>query len=361
MRYQFTPEQAKEMLDEVIRKAKSDVYKPIQVAETLRKMSEDGTINPHDLRTYSNPSKKWRDQVTKRLMGKVSTSNSRYQDDVWNAIGAPILEVLKEQNVTTGGAVERYIYLGYEERQSMIAAMASSIQMAAKDTLDVAKLFELFRKKSGVRKSADKAFEVFAYALFKAVVESVELKVEVSISTGKERLVEQFGDLVEILTGLKPRERTRQFDANLFRGGLTNSADSGIDMWANFGPSVQVKHVSLRTPAVEKISRESDSDQIVIVCSSTDRKTIEAVVSRIGALSKVRGIVTEDDLVRHYETALRGEFSGLVGERLLDLLKQGFREAFPQTTELTGFLAERNYAMIVPPELWRTDLDRAGG
>lgn len=108
-------EQAKERLDYIIRIGRVDLYKPIQIAEVLFHSRTVGDINALDLTTYQNSSLRWRNEITLRLSGKVSTSSARYQHDVWNPTAIPpkVLAVLDAENRRTNGAVERYIYLRY--------------------------------------------------------------------------------------------------------------------------------------------------------------------------------------------------------------------------------------------------------
>ena len=46
---------------------------------------------------------------------------------------------------------------------------------------------------------------------------------------------------------------SRQSPAHIYRVGVTNAADRGLDMWANFGPAIQVKHLTLDSNATQMI------------------------------------------------------------------------------------------------------------
>jgi type II restriction enzyme len=54
---------AKMRLDSIIAKARIDLYKPIQIAEVLRKSRSEKNIKILDLKTYQNQSIRWRDEV----------------------------------------------------------------------------------------------------------------------------------------------------------------------------------------------------------------------------------------------------------------------------------------------------------
>ena len=74
---------AKDQLDIVIRKARVHFYKPIQIAEILYRDRIEGDIDLSDLNTYRTPSRKWRDAISLRFIGRISTSSAKYQDDLF--------------------------------------------------------------------------------------------------------------------------------------------------------------------------------------------------------------------------------------------------------------------------------------
>ena len=47
--------------------------------------------------------------------------------------------------------------------------------------------------------------------------------------------------------------------ANINRIGVTNAADRGLDMWANFGPAIQIKHLSLNEKCLFAADMEGNS------------------------------------------------------------------------------------------------------
>lgn len=60
-------------------------------------------------------------------------------------------------------------------------------------------------------------------------------------------------------------------DAKIYRVGVTNAADRGLDMYSNWGPAIQVKHLSLDVSLAENIVSDISSDRIVIVCKVQKR------------------------------------------------------------------------------------------
>ena len=71
-------EEAKAAIDKIIKKARVHLYKPIQVAEILHLDRVEKDIDLSDLNTYRTPSRKWRDVICLRFLGRTSTSSARY-------------------------------------------------------------------------------------------------------------------------------------------------------------------------------------------------------------------------------------------------------------------------------------------
>ena len=77
---------------------------------------------------------------------------------------------------------------------------------------------------------------------------------------------------------------------------------------------------------------------------------------------RVRGIVTETDLIGWYNKCLRGQFSGELAKPLMDALRSGFVSEFPQLESIRTFMEEREYSAMRPTTLWQTGLaGKAGG
>ncbi|MGI8787207.1 MAG: HaeII family restriction endonuclease [Pyrinomonadaceae bacterium] len=349
-----TLEQAKTRLDLIIGKSRVDLYKPIHIAEVLYRSRTVGDFDIAKLETFQNPSLRWRNKVTQKLAGKVSTSSARYQHDVWSETAMPIefLVVLGSENKATKGAIEKYIYARYGERQGTVSSVISAIKEAYPDTFKLEELLELFIKEAGIRRSIDKAYEIVVYSLFETIISALEAKVEISISENSKPLLQEFSDLAKVLLGVDEDNLSWEQNAHIFRVGVTNAADRGLDMWANFGVAVQVKHLTLNEKIASNIAVQVESDSIVIVCKDAEAKVIETVLKQIGYGAKVRGIVRESDLVKWYEKCLRGSFSEKLAKPLLEKLLNGFEAEFPFSTTLAEFLEGRDYNNLEVPEFW---------
>lgn len=145
-----TLEEAKTKLDLIIGKSRVDLYKPIHIAEVLHRSRKVGDFDIAKLETFQNPSLRWRNEVTQKLAGKVSTSSARYQHDVWSETAMPIdfLVILDSKNKATNGAIEKYIYARYGERQGTVSSVISAIKEAQPETFKLENLLELFVKEA---------------------------------------------------------------------------------------------------------------------------------------------------------------------------------------------------------------------
>jgi type II restriction enzyme len=346
--------EAKERLDLIINKARTDLYKPIQIAEVLRRSRLYADIEIRDLRTFQNPSLRWRDEVTKRLLGKVSTSSARYQHDLWSGSAMPtdLLAILDSENKRTNGGVEKYIYSRFNERQNVVSGIINCLEGSTPQTFQLSSLIEMFNRQKGIKRSIDKAYEIITYALFETVVTILQTTITISIPPSKQELALEFSDLTYILTGIRNQEFSQTFDAHVYRVGVTNAADHGLDMWANFGLAIQVKHLSLDQEQVELAVDQIESDRIVIVCRDVDARAIEMVTKQISWGQRVKGFITESDLIKWYELCLRGKFAVQTGLVLMNNLTTGFKSDFPQVDAFGEFWEERGYAYLSIDSFW---------
>ena len=150
--------EAKLALDRLIYKARVHLYKPIQIAEILHRDRVYGDIDLVDLESYRNASKKWRDEVCLRFLGRTSSSSARYQDDLFNenAIPPSILRILGEENRAGGGIVEKYIYDCFEERFSQMSQGLRYCKIHDKQSFLVKDFIDIFWNEPGLRRSIDK-------------------------------------------------------------------------------------------------------------------------------------------------------------------------------------------------------------
>ena len=338
-------QEAKERLDHIIAISRVHLYKPIQIAEILnRHRTGNPSFDLTNLDQYRNRSKEWRDLISMRLVGNVSTSSQKYQDNLFedNAIPREAIVALDEANRKTGGSVEAYIYKKFEERQEKVSILHDELLKATKETFKLSEIIAKFDD-PGLKRSVDKIYEITVYALFNTLVEALNAQITLSVEKDRKDILEEFGDFTSLLLGISGDVMQYSTKARLFRAGVANAADTGIDIWTNFGPTVQVKHVSLTYELAEDIAEKVVADNLVIVCRDAESATINKIVSQLGLGDKVRGVVEQRQLEEWYSKALRGKCSGELGDKLLDQFRREFEIEFPFSSNLKEFLRERGY------------------
>lgn len=341
-------------MDALIRKSRVHLYKPIQIAEILyHARTNPDSIDLANLEDYRNKSKKWRNDISLILLGRISTSSARFQDDLFNdnAIPPRILVELGKENKRTNGAVEAYIYAQFTNRYSQMTNALNYALGASKDDFDVRTFIDGFRHESGLRRSIDKIYEIVVYALFTTLVSALELRVEISIKAEKEKLLTEFSDFAKMVMCLDIDNMAIMQNANVYRVGVTNAADRGLDMYSNWGPAIQIKHLSLNEEMAEAIVNSVSSDKIVIVCKDAEERTILSLLNQMGWRSRIQSIVTESNLHNWYEKALRGAYATELGNELLSCLCGEIVNEFPSVDGTHEVLRNRKYENVTD-EFW---------
>lgn len=350
------PAEAKQALDKVVAKARVHMYKPIQIAEILYRDRAAGDIDLSTLDTYRNASKKWRDEICIKLTGRASTSSARYQDDLFNdnAVPPSVLAQLGRENRRLDGAVEAYIYKRFKQSFSNISVCLGYCASHNRNSFQLKQFLDLFWNEPGLRRSIDKVYEIVVYSLFSTLVHCLGVRVVVEPMPDKAYLLREFSDFAERVIGLSPEKPRLELNADIYRVGVTNAADRGLDMWANYGMAIQVKHLSLTEELAENIVSSVSSDRIVIVCKDSEEKLIVSLLTQIGWKSRIQSVITESDLIQWYEKALRGSFAAETGDYILKVLCDEVQFEFPatQASLLEDFMSSRGYDAIVSTGIW---------
>lgn len=285
------------------------------------------------------------------LLGRVCTSSARFQDDLFNdnAIPPAVLGVLGKENRKTKGAVEAYIYGRFENKHEQLSKALSYCIDANSETFDVKKFIDSFWNEPGLRRSLDKIYEIIVYALFSTLVEAMSLEVVVTVKEEAGPLLEEFEDFTQKVMCLDCTTPQHLQEAKVYRVGVTNAADRGLDMYSNWGPAIQIKHLSLDLSLAESIVNNVSSDRVVIVCKDAERDVIVSLLSQIGWKGHIQSVVTENDLINWYEKALRGNYSNLLGKQLLYCLANEIAEEFPSVDNTPEIIKSRHYELISDP------------
>lgn len=344
----ITIEEAKRALDVVIEKGRVHLYKPIQVAEILYRDRVYRDIDLSNLEDYRTQSKKWRDNVTIPLVGRKCTSSARFQDDLFNDNATPpsVLVVLGKENRRTNGAVEAYIYNQFTSKHIQLRKALDYCLNASLESFYVKEFIDSFWSEAGLKRSIDKVYEIIVYALFSTLVDTLNLKIEITVNEKSYPLLKEFEDFSQKVMCLDYSSPRHIQEAKVFRVGVTNAADRGLDMYSNWGPAIQIKHLSLDISLAENIVNSVSSDKIVIVCKDAEKDIIVSLLSQIGWRSHIQSIVTENDLINWYDKALRGKYSTILGKKLLYCLAQEIAEEFPSVDTTPDIIKSRHYEKI---------------
>jgi len=349
----INPTKAKTALDKIIRKSRVHLYKPIQIAEILYH-NRQGQVSVDDLENYRNPSKRWRDEVSMLLVGRHSTSSQKFQDNLFeqNAMPPELLEQLAAFNLEAGGLAEAYVYRHLERKLESVHKIHEYIQHSDPTTFRLRSLLALLTESPGLRRSTDKAYEITVYALFSTLVRALKVNVKVSVDNKDREILKDFANFLAVVLGLPVGATEYSFPAGLYRGGVTNAADRGLDMISNFGPVVQVKHLVLDGELAEEIVEGIAAERIVIVCLASEKKLIANVLKQLGMADRIQGIVTLDDLDSWYQLCLGAKYRQTLGKNLLKDLEREFSNEFPTCEEISPFLKKRGYDKIKLPSGW---------
>jgi type II restriction enzyme len=309
-------------------------------------------IDLSNLEDYRNKSKKWRDDVSIDLLGRVCTSSARFQDNLFeeNAVPPVMIEILGKENRRTNGAVEAYIYRLFSNKHSQLSEALNYCLNATPDTFNVKTFIDSFWNEPGLKRSLDKIYEIIVYALFSSLVETLNLQVAVSIDEDRMDILSEFEDFAKMVMCIDFSNLSFVQDAKVYRVGVTNAADRGLDMYSNWGPAIQIKHLSLDVTLAENIVNSVSSDRIIIVCKDAEKDVIVSLLTQIGWRSHIQSVVTERDLVCWYEKALRGKYASVMGDQLLKTLCDEIALEFPSVKEeQQSIITDRHYENIEDP------------
>ncbi|HCC83290.1 TPA: HaeII family restriction endonuclease [Candidatus Uhrbacteria bacterium] len=341
-------------LDKVINKSRVHFYKPFQIAETLHQHRMGRVMDLTQIEDYRNISKRWRDDVSKRLVGRVSTSSARFQDNVFddNAMPPIFLAKLGLLNVATKGGVEAYIYRRFAQKLDKVDAIRQYIMMVDPSAFSLVELVHRMVQDPGLRRSVDKIYEITVYALFSTIVRALEVTVTLHVGNPDLGVLKDFEKFMHTILGLASDQTQITVPAALYRVGVTNAADRGLDMWSNFGPAVQVKHLTLTPDLMGEIVDSVRADRIVIVCLGAEKELVVTLLQQVDYIDKVQGIITMEDLDQWYNICLSDKYQDKLGKQLLLDLRREFEDEFPAGTQINPFMTERNYLKIELPRGW---------
>ena len=105
---------------------------------------------------------------------------------------------------------------------------------ATKDSFSIKKFIDSFWKEPGLKRSLDKIYEIIVFSLFSTLVEALNLKVEISVDKEYFDILSEFEDFSQKVMCIDFSNPTFSQDARVYRVGVTNAADRGLDMYSNW-------------------------------------------------------------------------------------------------------------------------------
>lgn len=348
---------AKERLDRLIANARSQGLMPITIAETLFHVRA-GTARLSAADSVRKNSYHWCAAMNQRLFKKGLSLNRSYWDKLFtDHMPRKALAALDSENRTRDGIAEAYVYARLRQTVESLQPIRAMVVGGRGGVFSLAAFLNAFENDPKLRRSVDKAYEIVVHALFNAVATRVQAQVTVSVTMRDPSVLADFQDFCEMLLGVNADNPSVTVPAKLYRVGGANSRDGGVDLWANFGPAIQVKHVTLDETKAQPIADAISADQMVIVCDKMERASIEAVMKQVGLASRVRGFITKADLTRWYDLALNARHVKDMAGPLFGALLAEFDDEFSlaDPAAINAVMGERGYDRLALAEMWAID------
>ncbi len=342
-----------EKLKNIIDKSRIHFYKPIQIAEILHRyrVGNLNSLKKHE--EIRKDSKKWRDLITLRFINSKCSSSAKFQDDLFSKTAVPfdVLERLGDFNNTNNGILEAYVYERFLQKHSQLK---NALQVSKDKNFNVKEFVNSFTEESGLKRSTDKIYEIIIFALFETLVTFFEVQQKVYVVNHQSELLEEFAEFVNLVLGLNAENDFQIVgSAHFFRAGITNAADRGIDLYANSGHVVQVKHVDLDSNVLSGIGNSVSSNKIIIICKSYQKDTIVKLLSQIGFGDRIHSIITFNQIYEWYESAFNGNYSKELSTKILNTIQEQIILEFPiiENNDFDSFFIERGYDQLDTAEL----------
>lgn len=335
----------KDRLDELIHKTGMHFYRPILIAEILHHDRIINRIDFADPNSYRSRQiiSQWRETICPRLIGHAPILKGQALLRLFDqALPPSILQELAEANRYGHGVVEAYLYRHLRNRLMKVAEVRALLAAAKPENFDVNCFVGRFEDPR-LRRNIRQAYEILGYALFASLAKHLRAAIKLDVDSRSINILRDFGDSAYLLLGIDAAKITA---SQLGRVDVANAADAGLDMWANFGPAIQVKHITIQSKEeVDEITDRIMADQVVIVCKQAESAVIEAVMSQTDLRDRIRGFVTEVDLIAWCDLCKSEKYRATLGSDLIAELRRQFDLEFPSSDDgrVEAFFRERGY------------------
>ena len=322
-------------LNKLIKKSRLHFYKPIQIAEILYHHRTEKNFNLNEVENFRNISKKWRDEITKKLVGSVSTSSQKFQDNIFDENAIPPSTLSELGKLNQNAIVEKYIYKIISSKFKNLEKIVNLCE--DKDKFDLSELLNIARNNDDLRRSIDKIYEVIVYSILTELFNDIELKIKLDVNSNN--INKKYKKYSNYFLNFDTKKKV---SSKVFRAGVANAADGGIDLWSNFGWLIQVKHLILNKETFKKIVEKHNSEKIIIICRDVDfdhkveikklsKQSIYILVER--DLFNIAGVITKNEnlkinLMNNIVRNLNEEFPMIGNKTKIEELfqKRGYKE-----------------------------------
>jgi len=338
-------EDAQKCLDKIISKGKSHFYKPIQIAEILHRHRTSNEVDLDDLESYRTQSKSWRDSISKTLIGNVCTSSSRFQDNLFddNAMPPNAIKTLALHNKVNNGEVEVKIYRKLKEKFAAAFEAFSYCSPESPTEFSPTEFIDLF-KGGSLKGSTGKAYEILTFSLIQSVTFHLQPQIKMTLDSQRTGILNLLPRFQEMVLGGNSENLTYSTTARFTRVGISNAADKGIDIYSNFGVSVQVKHEPLTKKLITSILSQNGMENIVVSC--IENKIQDDFVAEPTIDTNLQSIVCLLDLENWYAAIFASSEYSQLASSLLALIKEHLILEFPlidSEHNFDPFCKNRNY------------------
>jgi hypothetical protein len=264
------------------------------------------------------------------------------------------LTLLGKENREREGIVEYYIYSKVRGRLGGLTGILDRLSATNPKDFSLRVFLDYFENDARFRRSMDKVYELVVYSLFDTLTKHLRATVTLNVDRRQKHLIIDFERFASMVLGLDRNRLSISQPARLFRFGVTNAADTGLDLWANFGPAVQVKHITFTESAVSVAREKIMADKLVIVCKSAEKSVIERICNQLGLDDKIQGFITESDLIEWFNKCASKRYATTIGKDVLIALINEFKLEFPiaYAGNIDAFIASRNYPNLTDHPLW---------
>lgn len=301
--------------------------------------------------------------MSKKLLGRICKSSAKFQDNLFdkNATPPSVISALGKINDKNNGVIEAYIYEKFEEKYLQLENALGYCTKNGKESFKLSVFLDQFWSEPGLKRSVDKIFEIVVFSLFETLGNAIDIKIDIYFNPEKSEILKEFSGFSEKVLSVNPKNNRKTLNGHFYRVGVTNAADRGSDMYANFGTVVQIKHLTLDEDVAENIVTSIASDRIIIVCKAAEKKIIASLLGQIGWRSRIQSIITIDELTDWYEKALTGKYADLLGDILIKTLTKEIRTEFPSIGGdlFQEFKSERGYDKMDAQKLIHSFLEPA--